>query len=29
MGGSIRLGRIAGIEIKLSWSVLVIFLLIT
>lgn len=29
MGGGIRVGRIAGIDIKLQWSLLVIFLLIT
>lgn len=29
MGGEIRVGRIAGIDIKLHWSLLVIFLLIT
>ena len=29
MGGDIRVGRIAGIDIKLHWSLLVIFLLIT
>lgn len=29
MGGDIRIGRIAGIDIKLHWSLLVIFLLIT
>lgn len=29
MGADIRLGRIAGIEIRLQWSVVIIFLLIT
>lgn len=29
MGGEIRIGRIAGIDIKAHWSLLVIFLLIT